>query len=102
MGRMFFGFGLIQLVLVLATIYVANERNRNPFLWGVAAVFMPIIALVIVGLLDPVPPVPPVPPLSSSPGARPTLAVCSGCGRIAPDPTARFCSACGTTLPPVL
>ena len=95
MFSMLFGVGLIQLVLILATIYIANERNRNPVAWGIAAVFFPLVALIVVGLLDPVRPLSPPPHHE----ARPILAVCSGCGRIAADPTARFCAACGMALP---
>ncbi len=93
MNNMLFGVGLIQLVLILATIYIANERNRNPVVWGVAAIYFPLVTLIVVALLDPLSPLPP------PQGARPTLAVCPGCGRIAADPTARFCAACGVALP---
>ena len=89
------GIGLIQLVLVIATAYIANERNRNWMAWAAAAVFFPVIALIVVALLDP------VRQLTAPPGFRPTLAVCPACGRIAADPGARFCSHCGTALPQI-
>ena len=42
---------LAWVVPVLATIYVAGVRGRNPVLWGIVAVFLPLITLIVVLVL---------------------------------------------------
>jgi hypothetical protein len=45
------GFILIDILLILATISIASSKGRSPLLWGLLAVFMPLIALLIIALL---------------------------------------------------
>jgi hypothetical protein len=42
---------LLWVAPILATIYVAGVRGRNPVLWGIAALILPLIALIVVLVL---------------------------------------------------
>ncbi len=41
----------LSLGLAILCGFVANQKNRNPWLWGFLGCFIPIIALVIVAVM---------------------------------------------------
>jgi hypothetical protein len=45
------GFILIDILLIIATASIASSKGRSPLLWGLLAVFMPLIALLVIALL---------------------------------------------------
>jgi high-affinity K+ transport system ATPase subunit B len=42
---------IIWLALAAATVYVANSKGRNIFLWGILGLIVPLIALIVVFVL---------------------------------------------------
>jgi hypothetical protein len=93
MNGMLVRFGILQIALVLLTMWVAAQKNRNAGGWGLAALFFPLVALIVLVALPPL-----APNATLDPAQRDPLPVCNQCGHVTAEPGARYCAACGAAL----
>ncbi len=94
-ATMLMRLGPLQIVMAVITALVAKRQGRQWAGWAAAALFIPILPLVLLAFL----------PAPKLPGHRNVAApvagpvpVCNRCGRAAAAAESKFCSNCGEAL----